>query len=126
VYTVDVGKKEQVYQTAERVKKEVGDITILILNAGIVNGKQFLETTDEQVEQTIRVNFLSHTWLVRAFLPTMIKNDHGHIVTISSAGINVYKHLIMIEVVLLEQVVYLIMEPPNLLHLDLMKLYVLN
>lgn len=54
-----------------------------------MNGKQFLDTTDDQVEKTLKVNFLSHTWLVRAFLPTMIKNDNGHIVTISSAGMNI-------------------------------------
>jgi all-trans-retinol dehydrogenase (NAD+) len=34
----------------------------------------------------MRVNALSHFWTVRAFLPSMLQKNHGHIVTVSSAG----------------------------------------
>ena len=36
--------------------------------------------------KVMNVNSLSHFWTVKAFLPEMIKKNHGHIVTISSAG----------------------------------------
>ncbi|XP_035887023.1 short-chain dehydrogenase/reductase family 16C member 6-like [Phyllostomus discolor] len=45
------------------------------------------------VERSFRVNVLSHFWTCKAFLPAMIKANHGHLVCISSAagliGINV-------------------------------------
>lgn len=49
--------------TSVQVKKEVGDVTILINNAGIVVGKLFLDIPDEMVEKSFLVNVLSHFWV---------------------------------------------------------------
>jgi len=38
------------------------------------------------MKKVMEVNCLAHFWTLKAFLPNMIKKDHGHIVTISSAG----------------------------------------
>lgn len=75
-----------VYGTAEKVRRDVGKVDILMNNAGIVSGKVFLDCTDEDLRRTIEVNILAHFWTVKAFLPDMIKTNSGHIVTISSAG----------------------------------------
>ncbi len=85
-YHCDVSDREMIYRTAEKVRDEVGSVDILINNAGIVSGRWFLESTDEQLRRTMEVNILSHFWTVKAFLPDMIKSNTGHIVTISSAG----------------------------------------
>eukprot|EP01027_Heterolobosea_sp_BB2_P014374 GEZU01020653.1.p1 GENE.GEZU01020653.1~~GEZU01020653.1.p1 ORF type:complete len:126 (+),score=30.18 GEZU01020653.1:231-608(+) len=85
-YVVDVTDYKKVYATADLVRQEVGDVTILINNAGIVSGKSVLELREEQMELTMKVNTISHFWTVRAFLPRMIEMRDGHIVTISSAG----------------------------------------
>uniref|UniRef100_A0A4W5QL78 Short chain dehydrogenase/reductase family 16C, member 5a n=1 Tax=Hucho hucho TaxID=62062 RepID=A0A4W5QL78_9TELE len=54
-----------------KVKREVGDVSILINNAGIVT-----------------VNTMAHFWTYKAFLPVMTANNHGHLVSIaSSAGL---------------------------------------
>ncbi|KAI5476344.1 hypothetical protein MNV49_007857 [Pseudohyphozyma bogoriensis] len=63
---------------------QVGHPTILINNAGIVKGKLLVELTPEDVQKTFSVNVLSQFSLIRAFLPEMIKNRRGHIVTVSS------------------------------------------
>jgi NADP-dependent 3-hydroxy acid dehydrogenase YdfG len=34
-YSVDVGDREQIYKTAKKVQEEVGDVSMLILNAGL-------------------------------------------------------------------------------------------
>jgi all-trans-retinol dehydrogenase (NAD+) len=86
VYKVDVSIKEEVYKTADKVKKEVGDVTILINNAGVSSGKLFLESNDDEILKTFQINILSHIYTTRAFLPAMIRKDHGHLVTIASAG----------------------------------------
>ncbi len=46
-----------------KVKREVGDITILINNAGIVTGKKFMESPDSLIEKSMEVNSLAHFWV---------------------------------------------------------------
>ncbi|NXG36038.1 RDHE2 dehydrogenase, partial [Dromaius novaehollandiae] len=70
------------------VKKEVGDVSILINNAGIVTGKRFIDSPDSLVEKTMEVNTMAHFWTYKAFLPAMMASNHGHLVSIaSSAGL---------------------------------------
>lgn len=84
-YEVDVTNRELVYRTA----KAVGRVDILINNAGIVTGKGFLDCSDELMEKTVQVNTISHFWTIKAFLPRMLENNHGSVVTIASAaGLN--------------------------------------
>ncbi|KAM5281076.1 epidermal retinol dehydrogenase 2 [Ctenodactylus gundi] len=85
-YTCDCSRREEVYRVAEQVKKEVGDVSILINNAGIVTGKRFLDCPDELMEKSFDVNFKAHLWTYKAFLPAMIANNHGHLVCISSSA----------------------------------------
>ncbi len=85
-YTCNVANREMVYGTAEKVRREVGKVDILVNNAGVVNGKRFLECSDDELRRTMEVNILSHFWTVKAFLPDMIKAESGHLVTIASAG----------------------------------------
>ncbi|NP_001182297.1 epidermal retinol dehydrogenase 2 isoform X1 [Sus scrofa] len=85
-YTCDCSQREDVYRVASQVKKEVGDVSILINNAGIVTGRKFLDCPDELMEKSLDVNFKAHLWTYKAFLPAMIANDHGHLVCISSSA----------------------------------------
>ncbi|RXN17488.1 epidermal retinol dehydrogenase 2-like protein [Labeo rohita] len=87
-YQCDCSDREVVYRVADQVKSEIGDVTILINNAGIVSGKKFMDTPDALVEKTLRVNALSHFWTYKAFLPAMTNKNHGHLVSVaSSAGL---------------------------------------
>ncbi|KAM4705977.1 epidermal retinol dehydrogenase 2 [Rhinophrynus dorsalis] len=87
-YICDCSKRQDVYKVADQVKKEVGDVTILINNAGIVTGKKFIDSPDALVEKTMEVNCMAHFWTYKAFLPAMMASNHGHLVSIaSSAGI---------------------------------------
>lgn len=55
--------------TSIQVKEDIGDVTILINNAGVVTGKMFLNTPDDMVERSFRVNVLSHFWVnIHSFL----------------------------------------------------------
>ncbi|XP_078509093.1 retinol dehydrogenase 10-A-like [Lissotriton helveticus] len=84
VYACDVSRRETVYETAERVRRAVGDVTILVNNAGVVAGQPLLQCPDELLERTLRTNCHAHFWTVKAFLPKMIEMNHGHVVTIAS------------------------------------------
>jgi all-trans-retinol dehydrogenase (NAD+) len=85
-YQVDVSDREAVYKTARHTLAEAGNVHILVNNAGIVSGKPFLECSDDQIERTMKVNTMALFWVSKAFLPQMIENGRGHLVTISSAG----------------------------------------
>ncbi|NWU40508.1 RDHE2 dehydrogenase, partial [Hylia prasina] len=88
VYHCDCSSREDVYEQADKVRKEVGDVTILINNAGILIGKTFCELTDEDFEKTFRINFFSQVWTCKAFLPAMVASNRGHLVsTASGAGL---------------------------------------
>jgi len=85
-YVCDVIDRTEVYEVATQVNAEVGAIDVLINNAGVVSGKRLLETPDEKIEQTFKVNTLALFWTAKAFLPSMVARNQGHIVTISSVG----------------------------------------
>jgi all-trans-retinol dehydrogenase (NAD+) len=89
-YKVDVTNRDMVYEIANRVSSEVGQVTMLVNNAGIVSGKKIFdpENSDAYMEKTVQVNTISHFWTVKAFMPAMIAKNHGHLITIaSSAGL---------------------------------------
>ena len=41
----------------------VGDVTILINNAGVVTGKTFYELPEKMVDLTFSVNTVAHLWV---------------------------------------------------------------
>ncbi|KAF9363150.1 hypothetical protein BGX34_004769 [Mortierella sp. NVP85] len=81
-YICDVSNPEDIARVAKEIREEVGEPTILINNAGIVNGKSILESSPEEIKRTMDVNFLGQVFTLKEFLPDMIKNNHGHIVRI--------------------------------------------
>ncbi|NXO03274.1 RDHE2 dehydrogenase, partial [Rhinopomastus cyanomelas] len=85
-YICDCSKRQDIYRVADQVKKEVGDVSILINNAGIVIGKKFMDSPDSLVEKTMEVNTMAHFWTCKAFLPAMIASNRGHLVSIASGA----------------------------------------
>ncbi|XP_004931746.1 estradiol 17-beta-dehydrogenase 11 [Bombyx mori] len=83
-YVVDLASREDIYRVAKKVEEQVGKVNLLINNAGVVSGHYLLETPDHLIQRTFDVNILAHFWTVKAFLPTMISQNDGHIVTIAS------------------------------------------
>jgi all-trans-retinol dehydrogenase (NAD+) len=85
-YACDVGDRGQVAAVAARVLATGGPVDIVVNNAGVVSGRPLLELSEEQIEATFRVNTLAAFWVTRAFLPAMVEQGSGHIVTVASAA----------------------------------------
>ncbi|KAF9448248.1 retinal short-chain dehydrogenase/reductase [Macrolepiota fuliginosa MF-IS2] len=83
-YKCDVSQWSEVEAVAKRIKDEIGEPTILINNAGVVQGKLILDLSEKDVQQTFGVNTLAHWWTIKAFLPDMLKKKSGHIVSLAS------------------------------------------
>ena len=85
-YKCDVGSQEEVERAWARIVKDLGTPTVLINNAGILDGKPLLELTMEEIERVYRVNTFSHHHLASLFLPPLVEQKRGgHIITVSSA-----------------------------------------
>ncbi|KAI1897567.1 hypothetical protein AGOR_G00084590 [Albula goreensis] len=86
-YACDCSRRTEVYKVADMVKREVGDVSILVNNAGVVTGKySFTEAPDNLVDRTLRVNAAAHFWTYKAFLPAMVSRNHGHLVCVACHG----------------------------------------
>lgn len=69
---------------AAEIRKDVGEPTILINNAGVARGKSILDSTEKDVRFTFEVNTLAHYWIAKEFLPSIARNNHGMVVTVAS------------------------------------------
>jgi all-trans-retinol dehydrogenase (NAD+) len=85
-FACDVSDRQQVYARAAASIAASGPVDILINNAGIVSGADFLELPDAKIEATFDINVLALFWTCKAFLPAMIERNRGHLVTIASAS----------------------------------------
>lgn len=83
-YTCNVSKRADVSLTVDKIVKECGQPTMLINNAGVVHGMPLPALSSESIAQTMETNAMAPFWLIKAVLPTMIRKNRGHIVTVSS------------------------------------------
>ncbi|XP_014612130.1 PREDICTED: 17-beta-hydroxysteroid dehydrogenase 13 [Polistes canadensis] len=94
-YVCNIINREEVYERARQLKKEIGKVTILINNAGVINVQKFQNIPDNKLMQTMQVNIISQFWTTKAFLPGMIECNKGHIVSIASiAGFRSFPYLV--------------------------------
>ncbi|KAL8775529.1 MAG: hypothetical protein Q9209_000025 [Squamulea sp. 1 TL-2023] len=84
-YKGDVGDRRMMEQVWKRISEDLGTPTVLINNAAVVNGKPFLSLTPDEVDNTFRVNTISHFHLASLFLrPLLATGTPGTLVTVSS------------------------------------------
>lgn len=60
---MDISNRDRVYETAKKVKEDIGNVDILINNAGIVACKTLWNLPERVIENTYAVNILSHYWV---------------------------------------------------------------
>jgi short-subunit dehydrogenase len=84
----DVSKYRDLEETAEEFYSLLGDVDLLINNAGVGGAGLIEDITLEEWKQVMDVNAWSIIHAIRVFLPRMVKRGKGHIVnTGSGAGI---------------------------------------
>jgi short-subunit dehydrogenase len=82
--TADVRDAKAVREAADRFRKELGPIDILIANAGIGTADHAVSLTPEHAANVIGINVLGAVNSVAAVLPEMVERKHGRLVAISS------------------------------------------
>jgi 3-oxoacyl-[acyl-carrier protein] reductase len=85
----DVGQAEPVARAVETLTKALGEVQVLVNNAGILIAKPFEELTLEDWDATQATNVRSLYLMCRAVLPAMRRRQEGTIVNVASlAGRN--------------------------------------
>ncbi len=82
--SADVREVKAVREAADRFRKDLGPIDVLIANAGIGTSDHATRLTPEHAATVIGINFLGSVNSVAAVLPEMVERAQGRLVAISS------------------------------------------
>lgn len=83
-YVCDVTDEAAVQELVAKISREVGDINILVNNAGIIKRIPMCDMTAAEFRQVIDVDLNAPFIVSKAVIPTMIKNGGGKIINICS------------------------------------------
>eukprot|EP00095_Tigriopus_kingsejongensis_P006515 maker-scaffold172_size289735-snap-gene-1.26 protein:Tk06515 transcript:maker-scaffold172_size289735-snap-gene-1.26-mRNA-1 annotation:"short-chain dehydrogenase reductase family 16c member 6-like" len=94
-FQCDVSKQPEVARAARETSQAMGEVWILINNAGIMPSRPLMDFKPEEIEEVFRVNVFSQFWTIREFLPEFVQRNYGHIVSMCSvAGITGTPYLV--------------------------------
>ena len=80
----DVSDAKQVEMAVRAAVRRLGEIDVLICNAGVASFSLLQQTSDEEWRRVMGTNLDGTFFAVRAVLPSMIARGSGRIVTLSS------------------------------------------
>ena len=83
-FVCDVSNGEAVLELVRSVEQHLGEISLLVHNAGIAQQKLFTNITDEDWRQMMGVHVDGAFFLCRAVLKGMISRHNGNIILLSS------------------------------------------
>ena len=84
--TGDLAERAFAERVVAHAVERFGRLDILVNNAGIPKHKQFFDVTPEDIDYTMRVNFLAPAYMTVAALLPMLRQGEGYIVNISSGA----------------------------------------
>jgi NADP-dependent 3-hydroxy acid dehydrogenase YdfG len=83
-YRLDVADREAVFAHADEVKDRFGAVNLVVNNAGVAMMGTIEETSIEDYEWIMGINFWGIVYGCKAFLPHLIASGDGHVVNVSS------------------------------------------
>ena len=85
-YVLDVTSVEQITAVHDKIRTEQGPISILVNNAGVVFGGEFLGVPIDRHLATVSVNLTGLLAVTHTFLPDLLGSPQGFLVNIASAA----------------------------------------
>ena len=86
VAAADVSDREQITSAIEALRSSLGEVDLLIANAGVSRPDYLDPFTVDDIELMFKVNTLGVVYAINSVLPQMLKNKSGHIAAVSSSG----------------------------------------
>ena len=84
IYSCDVSNKKMVADMSNNILEKIGNVNILVNNAGFGIYGRVIDQTIEDIEKVTSTNYLGMIYCTKMFLPSMIKKNQGHIVNVAS------------------------------------------
>lgn len=84
--SLDVTNMEQIVDVVESIHARYGRIDIWVNNAGYGVFSSFTDTTLEDIQGMMDVNYLGTVRCTRAILPYMLERKRGHIINVASVA----------------------------------------
>lgn len=85
-YRADVSDRAQVDAVLTQIRQDLGPLSVIVANAAVAPRKAFLETSQEEWENTLRINLTGTFHLVQAGLPDLLEAGTGRVILISSSS----------------------------------------
>lgn len=84
LFPCDITKPANIGKTIKAIRQSIGEVDVLINNAGITVFKTFLRTSSKEFSDIIKTNLEGQVDCIRAVLPSMVKRKKGWIINILS------------------------------------------
>ncbi len=81
---MNLSTTESIKRVADQIRRDHGDPTVLVNNAGAMSATPILDESEERLRLLFDINIVANFLLIKEFLPGMLKHNHGHVVQIAS------------------------------------------
>jgi NAD(P)-dependent dehydrogenase (short-subunit alcohol dehydrogenase family) len=85
-YECDVSNRQSVKQTFDKIKQEMGDVDVVVYNAGSGSWGTVEEITPEDFENSWRINAMGLLLVSQQVIPLMKKQGKGNIVIVGATS----------------------------------------
>jgi all-trans-retinol dehydrogenase (NAD+) len=83
-YNINLADTEKIKNVGEKTLADLGNVDLVINNAGIIVGKYFHEHSTAEIEKSMQINTIALMHVTNVFLPGMMARNHGAICNIAS------------------------------------------
>ena len=83
-HVADLSEGREIDDLVSRIRTSAPRVSLLINNAGVALGGDFLDVTAEEFDWVQDINFRAPVALCRGLLPALLQEKHAHIVNVSS------------------------------------------
>jgi len=84
IFQADLSQAGNAENLVAQVKQKLGDIDILINNAGVMSDASIIQMSDALWDEAININLTAAFKLIRACAPSMVSKKWGRVINISS------------------------------------------
>ena len=81
---LDVSNAQKVAEACAKIRKEFGQVSVLVNNAGVLSNKKAAETSNNEWRHILAVNLDGAFYLCREWLPAMKAEKWGRIINVCS------------------------------------------